>query len=325
MAPPVVSAPPAVPTPTPIPVPPPAKPKIDANVVMNVTSRTWRKGQKPHDIATDLKGELAAQGVGVAAEGSIATLDIEWSEEEGSDYKTEAGKPVTATDIVFKLVLTGKAGAQPLLECDVSSELGQTVITNDIYDTARNSVLWHPDCMNAALYVAAALGNAAARQGLFALAVQVRTGMAEDLIEEWGVKPASPEAETQLALVKRDFNACVKIGKPAVETLRTYIAERMGREETGPAITALAGIGDERNAMFFREQFKQLTPYATPEDALPLIGALEKLDDGTVVPALERFAAWKADPEGEGGEPPNEDVLKAAKKAAATIKARLKK
>jgi len=291
---PVPPAPAPAPPPTadPVPEPPASPPRPEKKLALRVAARTWRT-QPPHDIARALAEKLAWVAVEVTppeSQDAHARADVQWTEERAGEYVNVFDSTKRhGTKITFTIVLRSGDGTE-LLKLDASGQTGSTPSADGLFEEALGALVRQTKWSSLPCLVGGALGVRLCLPDVVSATLDDDVSKdALKILERAGYRPANAAEEGTLALARRNYAECVRIGAPAVPALVRWFHPY--RLETDDVAAALAEIRHssataafvqylEENRRDLRRREKTLSivlkllAERTATDALPILDEL---------------------------------------------------
>lgn len=296
--------------------------QFEKRVAIEVRANTWREA-KPFDVVKDLTAKLRSARIQVVPTGARdkdADMLLEYSESKGSDYITfNSFGDKSGTSIKLIVTVLSAASGDTLLTLTAEGFTPFSVRGNTLYDAALEDFRSTYEYRYAEHFVGGALGMKSSLSKLVPAAVWSSTReQVVSILKDKGYGPADAREEAFLAIARGDYDACIAVGKPAVEPLIENLKAYVEHNEVEKAARSLGKIGDPRAAKPLLEKlrnFKNVEDFRTPEDQAAVIAMLEaigQLGDNFAVPDLNEFAKHKTS-----------EIAAAAKASAAKIRQRL--
>ncbi len=268
-------------------------PAIEKRIAIRVQASTWGEGGTPFDAGEDLATRLRRLGVEATPDegaGPDGTLLVELAEEKGNEYDFGGNgtifrvRPTLLAPGTREIVFTTEIVAST--PYSVSGSLYEAAV-EELRKDPRFAVL--PALVATAIGIRSAVGpvlDSVARPDAAEVALQALTRI--------GFQPKTPREEASLALARNDYEACVRIGAPAVDPLVARLENWFWPDVSEPVVRALVRIGDRRAARPILERLRQSTNPFGEDDlrlTIALIEATAALGDEFALSTLVELAA----------------------------------
>jgi thiol-disulfide isomerase/thioredoxin len=297
--------------------------QFEKKVTLETRSHTWRDA-KPFDIVKNLTAKLRSARIQVVPRGARekdADILIEYNESKGGDYITPFNSfgDKFGTRIRLTLTVLSAASGDTLLTLWAEGSTPFSVSGKTLYEAALEEFRSDNNYRYAEHFVGGTLGMKSSLSKLVPAALWPNTRQQVlSLLNGKGYRPANAREEAFLAIAREDYDACVSIGKPAVEPVIQIFNTYVDEKQIQKAARALGKIGDPRAATPLLEQlrnFRNVADFRSPEQQAAVIAMLEaigQVGDNFALPDLNEFARHK-----------NGEVAAAARTSAAKIRERL--
>lgn len=266
---------------------------VEKRLTWTIRKKTWRSGEAPYDIESDLREKLRSRGIEMhnALPDADGHLDLEFEETRGQQYTIGYASVLT-----LKVVLKAGAGGEVLHAFTLSGQSSSFLIRTTPYQASVDEFRKNEGYESLASIVGAAFGIRRFLPTL--LPLLERSSIGEEIaqvLKRQNFEPGTDEERAVLAAHQGDYETCRRLGASAVEPL----TRRLKKLPTNPAeaakiVRVLGEIGDRRAAETLRTQLdterRWLVGAERIELAVALIEALGRLKDTESRPMLEELS-----------------------------------
>ncbi len=283
-----------------------------AAVTLTVTDKSWR-GKQPYAVAAELTKRLRHAGVDVTTDASLAwaSVTIRYVEKRGAKrtgaprkddsdtHETKIELDVTVTPLAHpdgankNKNKNKKRRRRARLKLRVQT--GKTVVQS-MYRSALDALRMSPEYQVLPAWIGAAAGHRGSRRAIARL--YLKPVNSKLLLASLGYRAETDEERAYKLIASDKFDACVKLGAPALPALAHFIGAKWGAKKdparivrATEAIVRIDGARSEETLVTLLAQALatfQRQPRATTLRLLEAVAARPSLASLPVVALLER-------------------------------------